>query len=60
MLWVNPDAPERNDPLTIGTAQFHGDSFEEWEFVYGANTISTYFVTLAFLELLQKGIIVRL
>jgi NAD(P)-dependent dehydrogenase (short-subunit alcohol dehydrogenase family) len=53
--WADPNSPERKEPFTVGSALFESDSFEEWDEVLRANTVSLYFVTLAFLELLQKG-----
>jgi NAD(P)-dependent dehydrogenase (short-subunit alcohol dehydrogenase family) len=54
-FWADPASPERQDPLTLGSALFNTDTFEEWDSLFEANTTSIYFVTLAFLELLQKG-----
>jgi NAD(P)-dependent dehydrogenase (short-subunit alcohol dehydrogenase family) len=34
---------------------FNDDSFEEWTDVFKTNTAGPYFVTMAFLSLLEKG-----
>ncbi|EIW79737.1 short-chain dehydrogenase [Coniophora puteana RWD-64-598 SS2] len=39
----------------LGPALFAAESFEEWSYVYSINTFSLYFVTVAFLDLLDKG-----
>ena len=51
----NPNAPERASPETIGRAFFENESFESWSSLYGVNTFSIFFVTNAFLGLLDKG-----
>ncbi|KII83025.1 hypothetical protein PLICRDRAFT_47438 [Plicaturopsis crispa FD-325 SS-3] len=54
-FFANPDAPERKDAETIGQALFDNESFEEWGSLYTINTFSIFFVTTAFLGLLEKG-----
>ena len=39
----------------LGPALFAAESFEDWASVYSINTFSIYFVTVAFLDLLDKG-----
>jgi len=51
----DPSAPEREDTETLGQALFDNESFEEWSSLYQINTFSIFFVTSAFLGLLEKG-----
>ncbi|TFK73609.1 short-chain dehydrogenase [Pluteus cervinus] len=51
----NPNAPERKDAETLGQALFNNESFEAWSSLYSVNTFSIFFVTTAFLGLLDKG-----
>jgi NAD(P)-dependent dehydrogenase (short-subunit alcohol dehydrogenase family) len=48
-------APERKDASTLGQALFDNESFEAWADLYKINTFSIFFVTTAFLGLLDKG-----
>lgn len=58
-----PTSPELNKPTPtsqknadeLGKYLFANESFEEWSGLYAINTFSTYFVTVAFLGLLEKG-----
>ena len=58
-----PLSPELNKPSPtaakkaeeIGQYLFHSESFEEWSSLFSVNTFSVYFMTVAFLELLDKG-----
>ncbi|KAI5986116.1 hypothetical protein EDD15DRAFT_2373434 [Pisolithus albus] len=58
-----PKSPELNKPTPtspknadeLGKYLFAQESFEEWSSLYAINAFSTYFVTVAFLGLLEKG-----
>ncbi|KIJ64490.1 hypothetical protein HYDPIDRAFT_28431 [Hydnomerulius pinastri MD-312] len=58
-----PLSPELNKPSTTAPKKaaelsqylFAQESFEEWSGLYAVNTFSIYFVTVAFLDLLDKG-----
>ncbi|KAJ7164659.1 short-chain dehydrogenase [Mycena crocata] len=52
---TDPSAPERKDPETFGQALFNNETFSQWADVYSINTFSLFFVTTAFLGLLDKG-----
>ncbi|TFY81141.1 hypothetical protein EWM64_g2872 [Hericium alpestre] len=55
-LFLNDrQAPEHKDAETLGTALFNNDSFDDWSKLYSINTFSIYYVTTAFLGLLDKG-----
>src|SRR6267154_149852 len=49
----SPTAQKEAGPL--GEYLFNNESFEEWSSNYTINTFSAYFVTTAFLGLLDKG-----
>lgn len=51
----DPSAPERKDASTLGQALFDNESFDTWADLYKINTFSIFFVTNAFLGLLDKG-----
>ncbi|KAJ7069937.1 short-chain dehydrogenase [Mycena amicta] len=51
----DPQAPERKDPETFGQALFDNESFSQWADLYTINTFSVFFVSTAFLGLLDKG-----
>ncbi|KAJ7212279.1 NAD(P)-binding protein [Mycena pura] len=51
----DPTAPECKDPETLGQALFDNETFGEWSDIYTINTFSIFFVTTAFLGLLDKG-----
>lgn len=48
-------APERKNAETLGNGLFNNESFEQWTDLYKINTFSIFFVTTAFLGLLEKG-----
>jgi NAD(P)-dependent dehydrogenase (short-subunit alcohol dehydrogenase family) len=48
-------APERKDASTLGQALFDNESFDSWADLYKINTFSIFFVTTAFLGLLDNG-----
>jgi len=58
-----PTSPELNKPSPtapkkaeeIGQYLFNNETFEEWSSLFSVNTFSVYFMTVAFLELLEKG-----
>ncbi|KAF8335381.1 uncharacterized protein EI90DRAFT_3048122 [Cantharellus anzutake] len=55
-LWFgDPSAPQRKDAETLGRALFDHESFEDWQQLFSINLASIYFVTTAFLGLLDKG-----
>lgn len=51
----NPQAPENANPETLGTALFNDDGPDAWTALYNINTFSIYYMTSAFLGLLDKG-----
>jgi NAD(P)-dependent dehydrogenase (short-subunit alcohol dehydrogenase family) len=54
--FLNDDsAPERKDASTLGQALFDNESFDAWADLYRINTSSIFFVTNAFLGLLDQG-----
>ncbi|PFH53910.1 hypothetical protein AMATHDRAFT_136133 [Amanita thiersii Skay4041] len=48
-------APQRRDAETLGQALFDNESFEGWADLYSINTFSIFFMTTAFLGLLEQG-----
>ncbi|KAG6841696.1 hypothetical protein C0991_007966 [Blastosporella zonata] len=48
-------APQHKDAETLGTALFENESFSGWADLYTINTFAVFFVTTAFLGLLDKG-----
>ena len=54
--WLNTKgAPEKKDAATFGNALFNADGFDGWSQLYKINTFAIYYVTSAFLGLLEKG-----
>ncbi|KAK7048176.1 NAD(P)-binding protein [Favolaschia claudopus] len=51
----NPSAPELKDAETLGQALFNNETPSGWSDLYTINTFSIFFVTTAFLGLLDKG-----
>jgi len=51
----NPQAPENANAETIGNALFNDDGQDAWTALYQINTFSIYYMTSAFLGLLDKG-----
>ncbi len=51
----DPSAPQRKDAETLGRALFNSETFEDWQELFSVNLASMYFVTTAFLGLLDKG-----
>ena len=49
------NAPERKDASTLGQAMFDNDTFEDWANLFKINTFSIYYVTNAFLGLLDAA-----
>ncbi|CCO35101.1 short-chain dehydrogenase [Rhizoctonia solani AG-1 IB] len=54
-FFSDPDAPERKDTATLGTALFKNESFEEWSDLFSVNVSSIFFVSTAFLGLLENA-----
>jgi len=53
--WLNePDSPELKDGDSMGKAMFNED-FTAWGELYNINVFSVFFVTSAFLGLLERG-----
>ncbi|KAF8349287.1 hypothetical protein F5887DRAFT_878683 [Amanita rubescens] len=48
-------SPLRRDAESLGQALFDSESFESWADLYRINTFSIFFMTVAFLGLLEKG-----
>ncbi|KAF7299142.1 NAD(P)-binding protein [Mycena indigotica] len=51
----DPQAPERKDIETLGQSLFEKQTFSQWSDLYTINTFSIFFVSTAFLGLLDKG-----
>jgi len=51
----NPQAPENTNAETLGNALFDDDGQDAWTALYKINTFSIYYMTSAFLGLLDKG-----
>ncbi|ETW81782.1 hypothetical protein HETIRDRAFT_444923 [Heterobasidion irregulare TC 32-1] len=51
----NLQAPEHKDAETLGNALFNDAGFNAWSSLYSINTSSVYYVTTAFLGLLDNG-----
>ncbi|KAG5654256.1 hypothetical protein H0H81_005499 [Sphagnurus paluster] len=51
----DPSAPQLKDAETLGQALFDNETFGQWADLYRINTFSLFFVTTAFLGLLDKG-----
>jgi len=51
----NPAAPECKDAETLGQALFDNETPQQWADLYAINTFSVFFVTAAFLGLLDMG-----
>ncbi|KAI0252169.1 short-chain dehydrogenase [Lactifluus subvellereus] len=51
----DPLAPENANAETLGTALFNDDGLDAWTALYKINTFSIYYMTTAFLGLLDKG-----
>ncbi|KAI0056537.1 short-chain dehydrogenase [Artomyces pyxidatus] len=51
----NPDAPEHANAETLGNALFNDAGPDQWGALYRTNTFSIYYMTTAFLGLLDKG-----
>ncbi len=52
---MNEHAPERKNATTYGAALFNSQTFEHWEDMFRANVASVFFVTYAFLGLLEAS-----
>jgi len=50
-----PDAAQRKDPQSIGQGLFDNETFGAWSQLFSVNVSSIFFVTMAFLGLLEKG-----
>ncbi|KAF8635797.1 hypothetical protein AX15_000004 [Amanita polypyramis BW_CC] len=48
-------SPQCRDAESLGQGLFDGESFESWADLYRINTFSVFFMTTAFLGLLEKG-----
>ncbi|KAJ1303879.1 hypothetical protein OPQ81_008293 [Rhizoctonia solani] len=51
----DPNAPECKDTRTLGTSLFNKESFEGWSDLFSVNVSSVFFVSTAFLGLLEKA-----
>jgi NAD(P)-dependent dehydrogenase (short-subunit alcohol dehydrogenase family) len=51
----DPASPQLKDAETLGQSLFDNETPSEWASVYSINTFSIFFVTTAFLGLLDKG-----
>ena len=52
---MDADAPERKTTATYGKALFESQTFSQWEGLFSANVASMFFVTYAFLGLLEAS-----
>ncbi|QRV89385.1 Enoyl-(Acyl carrier protein) reductase [Ceratobasidium sp. AG-Ba] len=52
---VEENAKERKDAETFGNSLFDNEEFDEWGQLYSVNVAGIFFVTTAFLGLLQKA-----
>jgi len=52
---MNEHAPERKNTAMYGSALFNSQTFEHWEDMFRANVASVFFVTCAFLGLLEAS-----
>jgi len=52
---LDPTAPQCTSAAAYGQALFDSQQFQEWESITTLNTASIFFVTTAFLGLLEKG-----
>jgi len=57
---VTPAFQHTNDPMTLGQILFESEEFEDWSKLFTVNLASIFFVTMAFLHLLEKGSLERL
>ncbi|QRW22759.1 Enoyl-(Acyl carrier protein) reductase [Rhizoctonia solani] len=51
----DPNAPECSDTETLGKALFYNESFEGWSTAFSVNVSSVFFVSTAFLGLLENA-----
>lgn len=51
----DPSAPELRSASTLGQSLFDRQTFDEWDNLYKINTFSIFFVSNAFLGLLDRG-----
>ncbi|KAF8752777.1 Enoyl-(Acyl carrier protein) reductase [Rhizoctonia solani] len=51
----DPNAPECSDTDTLGKALFYNESFEGWSTAFSVNVSSVFFVSTAFLGLLENA-----
>lgn len=54
-FFSNPAAPECKDTATLGRALFDIQGFEGWADLYSVNVSSVFFLSVAFLGLLEQG-----
>jgi len=52
---LNPSAPERQSTHAYGKGLFDSQDFKDWESTFSTTTASIFFVTTAFLGLLEAG-----
>jgi len=52
---LNPNAPERQSTPAYGKGLFDSQDFKDWESTFSTTTASIFFVTTAFLGLLEAG-----
>jgi len=52
---MDPTAPERKDTATYGKAMFESQTFAPWDEMFKVNVSSIFFVTFAFLGLLEES-----
>ncbi|KAB5592312.1 Short chain dehydrogenase/reductase family protein [Ceratobasidium theobromae] len=55
IFFSDPTSPERKDTTTLGTALFKSESFQGWADLFSINVSSNYFVSVAFLGLLEAA-----
>ncbi|KAG8686320.1 hypothetical protein FRC08_012567, partial [Ceratobasidium sp. 394] len=54
-FFSEPSSAERKDTQTLGTSLFKNESFQDWADLYSVNVSSIFFVSTAFLGLLEAA-----
>ncbi|CAE6476850.1 unnamed protein product [Rhizoctonia solani] len=54
-FFLDPSAPDYNSGESLGNGLFSWSSFEDWSNMFSVNTTAAFFVSMAFLGLLEKG-----
>ncbi|CAE6486349.1 unnamed protein product [Rhizoctonia solani] len=54
-FFLDPSSSDYNSAESLGSGLFRWSSFEDWSNMFSVNTTSAFFVSMAFLGLLEKG-----